>query len=278
MFKIEYPKFDRDYRIGGVYLRDFITKFSTYKLANNTSVITGYRDIQGMTSGRYNCPSPSSINLDATVNQYTTNIECDINPLFINSGYKLILSDSFGNPKIFLSNMDHANKQFGGITNDSTNNPFYVLNNAIANTDINYTYKLYSSPNTVYFSFINQYRYMVFTKLLPLNPADGVKYLIIASTQTGDINTPNEILFIDDTMYSASNISYKAKYTMQYAYNYNLFNLSKDDVTLYNYVYDYKWYSEDIFNIYDVSFDIPTLLNGEWFFPLGGGLYLLVKG
>lgn len=276
MFEVKYPKYIYDTRTSEAYLRLLASDFSTYKLSNNTSVITGYRDISEMTSGTYNCPAPSSVNLSASVSATSTNIECSINPLFINSGYKLILSNSFGNMKIFFANMDHTNKTFGAITNIANNNPFYIFNGSISDSvaDRSYTFKFYASGDTAYFSFMNQYRYVIFTRLKPIDPNDDYRYLIIANSH---VSETGELLFIDNGIPSANNCSYKARFVKSYAFNYNI-STSADTIRLYNYVYDYKWYSEDIFNIYDMSFDTPTVINGELFFPIGGGLYLLVKG
>jgi len=278
MFEINYPVFDKDYNTAGQYFRKFIESFSTYTIGDNIPVITSYRDITEMPIGsyRYECPTPSQY-MDASVNANSVNIECTINPLFINSGFKLILSTSFGSPKIFLSNMDHTNRSYGGIAIDSNGSMFFVFNNAIADTDRLYSFILYSSENTAYFSFVNQYRYMLFTRLTPIDQADGYKYMIIATNQTGAIGVTSDILFIDNTIGSFSNTITKAVANKPYRYNFGSIDNGADTIDAYNFIYD-KWYSEDIFYIDGIGFDGATVLNGKNYFPLGNNLYLRVKG
>jgi hypothetical protein len=134
--------------------------------------------------------------------------------------------------------MDHTNRRYGGIAIDSNGSMFFVFNNAIADTDRLYSFILYSSENTAYFSFVNQDRYMLFTRLTPIDQADGYKYMIIATNQTGAIGITSDILFIDNTIGSFNNMITKAVANKPYRYNFGSIDNGADTIDAYNFIYD----------------------------------------
>lgn len=281
MLNILSPDIRGETNLKADFLKTIADNLYSYKMGT-TTIFTSKTvyDTSMISNGRYYVYDPSDY-MDANMNSMSTHVEFDINPLFINSGYKLVISNIYdGSARLFFANTDHANHEFGSIVRENSNGILFML--TAPSIDLNarsYTAQFYSSPSTFMLSFINQYRYLIFTKLLPIDQEDGDKYLIIMSSQTREaaIDTYGDINIIDNTLDSFSNKSVRAIQTLSYAYNYNSGSVP-NKINLYNYIYGDRWYSNDIYYIYDYAFDAPTLLNGNRFFPLGNNLYLLLRG
>jgi hypothetical protein len=281
MLNILPPDIRGETNVKADFLKTIADNLDSYTMGT-TTIFTSKTvyDTSMISNGRYYVYDPRDY-MDVNINSMSTHVEFGINPLFINSGYKLVVSNIYdGSARVFFANTDHANRTFGSIVRENSDGIVFMLLAPSMNLDArSHTVQFYSSPSTFMLSFINQYRYLIFTKLLPIDQEDDDKYLIIMSSQTSNasIDTYGDINIIDNTLDSFSDRSARAIQTLSYAYNYNSGSIP-NKINLYNYIYGDRWYSNDIYYIYDYAFDAPTLLNGNRFFPLGNNLYLLLRG
>jgi hypothetical protein len=267
-------------------LKFFIDNLATLHLSNDIYPITSCEDI----NTKYNIPTttykfiltPYGVSYGLTYGKRGTEIytgyECSIDPRFINSGFKLITCEytySANYPMMTLMSMDFENNKCAGFLAYDTAFPAYFYHNAITPTA---KCVYVNSDDTVYGSYASHESFILFTRLKPLSLGDGDKYVIMfRDIQNLHVyDNPNKDIYIIDNSCAASTLVnappiefIDKKQTNSHACG--------NSVAVDNFLYQNKWYSEDIFYIENVDHDQPITANGKYYIPLGLGLFLLAR-
>jgi hypothetical protein len=127
--------------------------------------------------------------------------------------------------------------------------------------------------NSVLMSFIDINRFIVFAKFKSLLNPNEYKYYVITSMQSGAFNEVGTLLIADNKIATEQGTRYAAEVIQE---SVNRLISSANDVVIQKYVYD-NYYCDDLYTIHGVSFDVPMLISGSLYYPLGNNLYLMIK-
>lgn len=281
MLKIVSPsyKINKPYNITMDFMKCFIENLADMTIGSNTHVITSYADMNEKydfaTSTVLKFPSSNSgfyYGANSSYNGY----ECSLNPLFIDSGFKLITSNhaTYGSGyqhAIAFANVDVENLRLGGI--ESQLHIASLMRADVSTTDFStLTCKLYNSENTIFGSCGFTDSYILFTRLKPFNLADGTLHVIMFRA----LNNTNKDVYIMTNSVRAVPHDYVPPV---WKYDARLAILAKDysRVFIDDFILMNKWYSEDICTISGIDYDAITTINGDQYYPLGMGLFLKLK-
>lgn len=284
MIEIKRPVLNSEINVSIAYIDSFVSDILSYKIGNEY-LFTDCNVVSGMTSRTYYSNYPSSMSLSGSISATSYTVECTPNTIFLKNGYKFIFSNVIGaSTKILVGKFNYSNGYFTAIRHPNDAKALVYFINTTLDSDANrknYTTQVYKTPNAVLMSFLNVKRYVIFAKFKSIFNPNEYKYYIFASMQTGAVNENGQLIVLDNTIpvadgaiESTTSTRYAAIDVIQNT-EYRAIN-SSEDVIVQKYVYG-SWYCDDLYTITGLSFDVPTLISGRQYYPLGNNLYLLVK-
>ena len=130
----------------------------------------------------------------------------------------------------------------------------------------------YNNDDTAFISIYDYTNYMIFTRLKPIDPNDDPLYAIITRIQ----NHPNKAIYI-----ITKDQTYEGEPFMEplsiISSDLHIANKESNDVTIDKFIFDDRWYSDDLYVINYIESDHITILDGAQYVPLGFNLFLRAK-
>lgn len=246
------------------------TFINTYQLSNTSKLLKAGSESYGFTYG-----TTSSAKYDGCVIQ-PSQLFIDTNYALLSTnystGYKAALSSHYFGMTFAAVDIDNNNGYGFGTAEQNSKQNALIFNKSIVTDMTNAVIHTYNTDDTAFISVYDTSNYIIFAKLKPIDPADGLLYVIITRIQNRD---DKAVYFISkDQTYTGTPFA-EPMYVI--SSGLQITDVISDEIVKDKFVYDDKWYSDNLYVVNNVSDDHVTVIDGEQYIPLGYNLFLKSK-
>lgn len=201
------------------------------------------------------------------------------------------ISALFLNPNIFLLSTNRlvdnsVHNGFGFGTVDIANAHSYGFSPKTSQLNLNAlsyisdqttdmriaTIHTYCNNDTAFISIYDSTNYIIFTRLKPISQEDEPLYAIITRIQ----NHPDKAIYIITKDQYEADTPFMEPLSI-ISSDLHIADKTSNDITINKFVFNNRWYSDDLYVVNYVNADNITILGGSQYVPLGFNLFLRAK-